>query len=120
MPSKLTCLRVFIASPGGLAEERKAFRDEIQEYNDAEAIPRGVLFQALGWEDTLGGVGRPQTIINEDVRRADYFVLVLWNRWGSPPDTSSQQFTSGTEEEYHVALECYEKQQMRQLVMMFK
>ena len=43
MPSELTCLRVFIASPRGLAEERKAFRDEIQEFNDADAIPRSVL-----------------------------------------------------------------------------
>jgi tetratricopeptide (TPR) repeat protein len=120
MPSKLTCLRVFIASPGGLAEERKAFRDEIQEYNEAEAIHRGFLFQPLGWEDTLGGMGRPQTIIDEDIRKADYFVLVLWNRWGSPPDTSSSRFTSGTEEEYHIALDCYEKKQIRELVMMFK
>ena len=124
MPSELTCLRVFIASPSGLAEERKAFRDEIQEFNEADAIQRGVLFQPVGWEDTLGGIGRPQTIINEDVRSADYFVLLLWNRWGSPPDTSSSssRFTSGTEEEYHVALECYDAQQatMRQIVIMLK
>ena len=124
MPSELTCLRVFIASPSGLAEERKAFRDEIQEFNEADAIPRGVLFQPVAWEGTLGGIGRPQTIINEDVRRADYLVLLLWNRWGWPPDTSSSssRFTSGTEEEYHVALECYraEPQTMRQSVIMFK
>lgn len=124
MPSELTCLRVFIASPGGLAKERKAFRNEIQEFNDADAIPRGVLFQPVGWENTLGGIGRPQTFINEDVRRADYFVLLLWDRWGSPPDTSSSssRFTSGTEEEYQVALECYrtEPNTMRQIVIMFR
>ena len=121
MPTELTCLRVFIASPSGLAEERKAFRDEIQEFNDTHAIVRGVFFQAVGWEDTLGGIGRPQTLINEDVRKADYFVLLLWNRWGSPPDTGPSPFTSGTEEEYHVAMECYEKEKtMRQIVIMFK
>ena len=56
------------------------------------------------------------------MRRADYFVLVLWNRWGSPPDTISSRFTSGTEEEYHVALESYRAEQntMRQIVIMFK
>jgi len=122
MASKISCLRVFIASPSGLADERKAFRDEIYDYNQAEAIPRGVLFQPVGWEDTLGAVGRPQTIINEDVRASDYFILLLWNRWGSPPDTRFSRFTSGTEEEYHVAMECYssKKFSMRQLVMMFK
>ncbi|MBI5570698.1 MAG: tetratricopeptide repeat protein, partial [Desulfomonile tiedjei] len=122
MASKLTCLRVFIASPGGLAEERKAFRDAINEYNDTDAIPRGVLFRPVGWEDTLGGVGRPQLIINEDVRCSDYLMLLLWNRWGSPPDVNPSRFTSGTEEEYHVALECLtdDRSPMRSLVLMFK
>jgi hypothetical protein len=122
MASKISCLRVFIASPGGLAEERKAFREEIQDYSEAESIPRGVLFQPVGWEDTLGAVGRPQTIINEDVRDSDYLILLLWNRWGSPPDTRSSRFTSGTEEEYRIAMECYNSQDfpMRKLVMMFK
>src|SRR5215212_9389584 len=104
MPTTLTSLKVFIASPGGLAEERKAFRDAVQELNDADAVARGVFFQPVGWEDTLGGIGRPQTLINEDVRAADYFVLLLWNRWGSPSDTAPSKFSSGTEEEYHVAM----------------
>lgn len=122
MSVKLTCLKVFIAAPGGLTEERRAFRDEIQGYNDTEAMPRGVIFQAVGWEDTLGGVGRPQSLINEDLRACDYFVLVLWNRWGSPPDVIPSRFSSGTEEEYHVALECYEDKarSMRRLALMFK
>ena len=123
MSTSLTCLRVFIASPGGLGDERRAFRDEISEYNDAEAIPRGVVFQAVSWEDTLGAIGRPQSIINEDVRKSDYFVLLLWDRWGSPPDPNSGSgLSSGTEEEHRVALECYKdaEQPMTQLVLMFK
>lgn len=122
MAGKLTSLKIFIASPGGVADERKAFRSEIQEYNESDAIPRGVLFQPVGWEDTLGSVGRPQAIINEDVRACDYFVLLLWDRWGSPPDVSPSRFSSGTEEEYNVALESYndQKSPMRKLVMMFK
>jgi len=115
-------IRVFIASPSGLADERKAFREVILDYNEAEAIPRGVLFQPIGWEDTLGAVGRPQSIINEDVRASDYFILLLWDRWGSLPDTTCSPYTSGTEEEYHIAMECYNSKEfsMRQVVMMFK
>jgi hypothetical protein len=104
MASKISRLRVFIASPAGLADERKAFGEEIQDYNEAESLPRDVLFHPVGWEDTLGAVGRPQAIINEDVRASDYFILLLWNRWGSPPDTRSSRFASGTEEEYHLVL----------------
>ena len=87
MPSQLTCYRVFIASPGGLEDLRQAFRDEIREFNETLAIPRGVYFQPTGWEDTLGAVGRPQGTINKDVQSSDYFFLLLANRWGSPTDT---------------------------------
>ncbi len=122
MAGKLTSLKVFIASPGGVADERKAFRSEIQEYNESDAIPRGVLFQPVGWEDTLGSIGRPQAIINEDVRACDYFILLLWDQWGSPPDVTPSRFSSGTEEEYDVALKSHSdlKSPMRKLVMMFK
>ena len=44
MPKDLKAYKVFIASPDGLKEEREAFRDEINSYNESEAVPRGVLF----------------------------------------------------------------------------
>ena len=53
MSDKLTCLRVFIATLGGLIEERKAFRDEIRDYNESDTMARYVLFHPVGWEDTL-------------------------------------------------------------------
>ena len=121
MPNTLTSYRIFIASPGGLESERETFRDVVNSYNETEAIERGVLFIPIGWEETLGGVGRPQRLINEDVMKSDYFVLMLWDRWGSHPDLHGT-YTSGTEEEYSVALECYESAEhpMRGVVMAFK
>lgn len=122
MANTLTAFRVFIASPSGLERERRAFRATLREYNEAEAIPRGFIFLPVGWEDTLGGVGRPQSLINEEVRACDFFVQVLWNRWGSPTDPGPSTKRSGTEEEFQVALECLadESMPMRQLVLMFK
>jgi tetratricopeptide (TPR) repeat protein len=120
MPSTLICLKVFIASPGGLNEERKAFREQIEEFNQSDAKARGVYFEPVGWEDALGGVGRPQALINEDVRQADYFMMMLWDRWGSPPDVEPSKYKSGTEEEYNVALECHAAKTMRQIVIAFK
>jgi tetratricopeptide (TPR) repeat protein len=122
MPSQLTYYRVFIASPGGLEDLRKAFRDEIREFNETLAIPRGVYFQAAGWEETPGGAGRPQKLINKKLRKSDYFFLLLESRWGNPTDTKPARYSSGTEEEFHVAVECYEDEQspMRQLVLTFK
>jgi tetratricopeptide (TPR) repeat protein len=114
--------RIFIATPGGLDEERRAFRKVTEEYNESDATRRGVIFLPVGWEITLGGVGRPQTLINKDLRECDYLVLVLWDRWGSPTGDEHATFTSGTEEEYEVAMECLadENFPMRQVVVFFK
>ena len=123
MPEQLTAYRVFIASPGGLIPERKAFHKVIADYNQAEAVPRGVSFIPVGWEETLGGVGRPQALINEDIHKCDYFVLLLHARWGSPSESGPDaKYTSGTEEEYGVAWACFEDDDspMRQIVAVFK
>jgi hypothetical protein len=39
---------VFIASPGGLQAERRTFRRIVQEYNEADAMARGVFFTPVG------------------------------------------------------------------------
>jgi tetratricopeptide (TPR) repeat protein len=121
MASKLTNYRIFIASPGGLEQEREAFRDTVLAYNDSEAIPRTAYFSPIGWEITLRGVGRAQEKINEEVRKCDYFVLLLWDRWGTPTG-SEKNHSSGTEEEYAVAWECYDapKRPMREIIVLFK
>jgi len=123
MSFKMTAYRIFIASPGGLRDERKAFRKTIYEYNETDAIQRGVLFVPTGWEDTLAGAGRPQGIINQDLKSCDYFVLLVWDRWGTPPDvTGAARYTSGTEEEFHVAEQCLNdpNEPLLQMAILFK
>lgn len=122
MPSKITLYKVFIASPSGLQDERRAFAKEIEEYNKIEAIHRGVKFQAVGWEDTLPGMGRPQSIINTELKQCDYLVLILHDRWGSTPGYNKKNATSGTEEEYKTALDCYydDNFPMKQIICLFK
>lgn len=120
MPVAVTHYRVFIASPSGLSEERKAFRDTISRFNARDGSLRRIYFDAVGWEMTLGQQGRPQAIINEEVRTCDYFFLVLHDRWGTPPGVGN--FTSGTEEEFSVALQCLadKAMPMQQIVIAFK
>lgn len=121
MPGLIHDLRVFIATPSGLAPERRAFRDILREHNDLDPQGRRVLFTPIGWEDTLGGVGRPQALINEELVNCDYFVLVLWDRWGSPTDPAKPE-SSGIEEEFALALECLADpdRPMRQVMVVFK
>ena len=123
MSRDLKSYRIFIASPGGLETQRKAFRDVVEEYNRSCARKRGVVFEPIGWEITLAGMGRPQELIEEDVRSCDYFLMVLHDRWGQPTEAGDDpQYKSGTHEEYCVALECYgdDNRPMRQLVLLFK
>jgi hypothetical protein len=117
VPRALTQYRIFIGSPGGLDEERTCFHTKLTKFTAVHADERGVAFHPVGWEDTLGGVGRPQALINEDLKRCDYAVFVLHDRWGSP---SGGGYTSGTEEEWVLAEELYAQNKIRNIVLFFK
>jgi len=117
MPKSLTQYRVFIASPGSLKEEREGFRKKLQNFTAVHSEPRGVHFYPVGWEETLGGVGRPQELINEDLKQCDYAVFVLHDRWGTP---TGGGHTSGTEEEWLLAERLYKEAKVRNIVLFFK
>ncbi|HUU13453.1 MAG TPA: DUF4062 domain-containing protein, partial [Terriglobia bacterium] len=121
-PKEVTALavrRVFIASPGDLSEERKLFPKILETINSQKAHSMGIHLEALGWEDTLPGLGRPQALINEDVEKCDLFVMLLWKRWGTPPDRNSR-FTSGTEEEFALARRLHRKQKTPDVFLYFR
>lgn len=92
-------VKVFLASPGDLAEERKVAKVFVDEFNSQLADALGYHVELVGWEDTLPGVGRPQAIINDDLDGCDLFIGMLWKRWGTPPGT--EPYTSGFEEEFN-------------------
>ncbi|WP_321880982.1 DUF4062 domain-containing protein [Burkholderia cepacia] len=92
-------IKVFLASPGDLVEERKAARVIVDDFNSQLADALGYQVELVGWEDTLPGVGRPQAIINRDLDGCDLFIGMLWKRWGTPPGT--EPYTSGFEEEFN-------------------
>jgi len=92
-------LRIFIASPSDLKNEREVFREIINELNNEPEFSKNHLLIPVGWEDTLIGKGRPQNLINEDLKDSDLIVCILWKRWGS----SSGKYSSGFEEEFELA-----------------
>ncbi len=121
MSIELNCFRIFLASPPGMALERSAVLDEIDRYNKAEAMERGVLFVPAGLKASFSAFGREQT--GPQILESDYFVLLLWDRWGAGSGSQAGATSkSGTETEYSVALECYQDpdRPMTELVMMFK
>jgi TIR domain-containing protein/uncharacterized protein DUF4062 len=118
MPRQLLLYRVFVASPSGLEQERAVFYKTLTEFNETEGIQSGIYFAPIGWELTLAGMGRPQQLINQEIETADFFVLLMADRYGSPTGRSS--FRSGTEEELAIASKLLESGALRDIAVFFK
>ncbi len=107
--STTTKLRVFLASPSDVPDERKRVARIIDAMNKAEARTHGIALALLKWEDTAPGMGRPEQVLLDQLapEKWDIFIGVLWLRFGSvtggiDPDTQ-QPYLSGTEEEFKIA-----------------
>ncbi|PTT70795.1 FtsK/SpoIIIE domain-containing protein [Arthrobacter sp. HMWF013] len=92
-------LTVFVASPGDVSEERQTLGAVAARINRMAAREWGWEIDIRGWEDTLPGYARPQSLINPDVEQCDVFIGLLWKRWGTPSGSHS----SGFEEEFRIA-----------------
>lgn len=91
-------IRVLIASPSDLPEERKAAIEAVYEWNAQHASAESVVLLPVAWEThsvPRSGV-RPQAAINEQlVNLADILVGMFWTKLG----TSTGVAESGTVEE---------------------
>ncbi|MDN4626571.1 DUF4062 domain-containing protein [Erwinia sp. PsM31] len=112
-------VKVFIASPGDVNTERGIARDLVDEINSLHAEYTGYQIDLVGWEETVGSLGRPQEIINKDLARCELFIGILWKRWGTPPDNGGA-YTSGFEEEFSLSIDRYTREGKPQMSMLFK
>lgn len=95
-------IRVFIASPSDVHEERVRASAVIDRVNQRLAINQGIVLTDWRWEkDSVPDIGRPQELINPSLDEAAVVVLILWSRIGSP----SGKAESGTVEEFERAFE---------------
>jgi len=97
-----TILRVFVASPKDLAEEREILESVIQELNNTWSKTIGVSLELVKWEThTYPSVGLDvQTIVNDQIADDyDIFIGIMWTRFG----TQTKRAGSGTVEEFYRA-----------------
>lgn len=106
MDPRINILKVFIATPSDLAEERKALRAIVDKINKIYSRETDFRIELLGWEDTLPGQGRPQELINQDLDKSDLFIGCLWQRIGTDAGGGGQ---TGFEEEFNRAIERRQK-----------
>ncbi len=115
MPEEVTRLRVFVASPGDVLDERERLRLVVDELNRILADSLGRSLELLDWRDVVPSMGRPEDVILDQLKLDawDIFVGILWTRFGSPtggihPETGAP-FLSGTEEEFTLAYHSWQK-----------
>jgi len=102
VPKSFTLVRVFVASPGDVADERKAVADAINQLNLSWSESNNIRIELVTWEThTRPGFGdSPQDVINRQIGDDyDIFVGVMWSRFG----TVTSSGASGTEEEFRRA-----------------
>lgn len=106
-------LRVFLASPGDVGEERALARQVLAELPYDRFVRWRVVFEVVAWDQPRGAplmpaTKTPQSSIAAGIARpseCDVVVVILWSRMGTPlpqdvrkPDGS--RYRSGTEWEY--------------------
>ncbi len=72
-------VRVFCSTPGDLEPERQAFHRALNDVNELEGMPRGVLFVPVSIVPNLTNKEWFQSAINENVRECAFFVQLGMN-----------------------------------------
>jgi hypothetical protein len=89
--------RVFCATSWELEGERQAFDDVLGEFNEAEAMKRGVLYVPVSLLNIRDK--RPlQYSVDDNIRVCRHYILTLCDNWG-PPERNFER-------DYELALEC--------------
>src|ERR1035437_8012018 len=109
-------IRVFVASPGDVAEERGRLTNVVGRLNEQLAEHLGVRLELKEWRQVAPGMGRPEDVILDQlpVETWDVFIGLLWLRFGMPPrrNRAGEDHDSGTEEEFRLAY-CAQKESAR-------
>lgn len=107
-------LRIFAASPAGMANER-AKLEAVVGLLKPLADHIGVAIEVVDWLKVVPNMGRPQQVIFDQLQPTtwDVFIGILWHRFGTPtggkdPQTQ-KEYLSGTEEEFEVAARLVEQ-----------
>lgn len=117
MPEQMTRLRVLVASPGDVSDERSRLRSVIHEVSRDFAEPAGLILEPVMWESHVApGFGKdPQDVVNQQLGNFDIFVGLFWARLGTP----TQRALSGSVEELEWALSILQKEPSTHRVLVY-
>ncbi|MBN2444927.1 MAG: DUF4062 domain-containing protein [Spirochaetales bacterium] len=115
--SEMKLLKLFIASPGDVVEERNCVKKVCDELNKSPLV-RNAFFhlEAMGWEDAVPRAGDPQEIMNRVLSSCDMVICIFHKRFGSP----TAQHASGTLDEFLFAYDNWKTKQSPYIALYFK
>jgi tetratricopeptide (TPR) repeat protein len=96
-------LRIFLASPSDLEDERAAVRGCVEEHKARREGVSNVNYEVVEWNRVRGTARRAQEAIDELIAESHFMVVLFKSAWGSEPG-SPWGYTSGTEEELFTGL----------------
>jgi len=119
MPTIRKVVKIFLGSPGDVMLERGIVKAAIDDINSLLAEQTGYQVELIGWENVSSSHGRPQEIINRELDQCDYFLGLMWKRWGTPPDLNGT-YSSGFQEEYETSIKRREAHSRPEISLLFK
>ncbi|MEX0720299.1 MAG: DUF4062 domain-containing protein [Balneolaceae bacterium] len=113
-------IQIFLSSPDDVMKERKVVLDVANEINTEYGEFKNFEIKVLHWEkDASPGISNNgvQDYIQEQIGyNYDIYLGILWRRFGSPTD----QYKSGTEQEFHEAYDRFLKGGDVDIIFLFK
>ncbi|MEO8358199.1 MAG: hypothetical protein ABI621_20020 [Chloroflexota bacterium] len=106
--AKYEKIRIFVASPNDVADERSRLSLVIDKLNKGLADYLGIILEMKEWSDVVPNMGRGQQVIFDQIPVVtwDIMIGILWNRYGMPAGGKSPT-ESGTHEEFNAAYESW-------------
>jgi hypothetical protein len=116
MVEQVTRLRVFVISPNDVNAEQKRLHDVIDELNRGIAADRKLVLELVRWETHVApDMGRPEQVVLNQIGPYDILVGIMWKRFGTPTGVAG----SGTEEEFNVAYDLWQKHKKPRILFYF-
>jgi len=113
-------LKIFLASPSDVVNERRYVEEVIQEINDTVASSKKVVLKLVHSGKTYPGYGQDgQAVLNAQIANMEEYALfvgIMWNRIGSPTPRAE----SGTVEEFERAITAFERKRQPQIWFYFR
>ncbi len=115
-------LKIFVAWPSDVEEERNRAEKVIQDLNRVFKH-RDCHLEMLDWKTVPASGGNPEQVILDEIKPSewDVFLGILWKRFGTPPNYinphTGQPYTSGFEAEYDMAHALWQEDERPHLML---